>query len=141
MDAWSVCLQLAADEGVHIVLGHHAHVLQPVEWMEGEEGNQTFVAYSLGNFLSGQDQLHRQIGGILTLTIVKRTEGAKEEILIEEPEFLLTYVTFEDETNYEVLPMKRVTNEDLPEIEEHYEEVKLHMQQWLPELKITDYEG
>lgn len=134
-------VQLAADEGVHIVLGHHAHVLQPVEWVEGKEGNQTFVTYSLGNFLSGQDELYRQIGGIVTLTIVKRTKGDKEDIRIEQPEFLPTYVTFEDETNYEVMPMKHVTNEDLPKAGEHYEEIKTHMQQWLPELGIEEYVG
>src|SRR5699024_6454694 len=28
-------MQFAADEGVDITLGHHPHVLQPVEWVEG----------------------------------------------------------------------------------------------------------
>lgn len=131
-------VQLAADEGVHIVLGHHSHVLQPVEWVEGKEGNKTFVAYSLGNFLSGQDKLYRQIGGILTLHIVKTIDGNREEITIEQPEFLPTYVTFENETNYEVWPMAAVTDEQLPDAGMHYEEMKDHMQQWMPELEIAE---
>ena len=42
-----------ADLGVDIVLGTHTHTLQPVEWIEGQDGHKTLVAYSLGNFISG----------------------------------------------------------------------------------------
>src|SRR5699024_10968554 len=55
-------MQFAADEGVDITLGHHPHVLQPVEWVEGENGNEMFAIYSLGNFLSGQDKPYTQTG-------------------------------------------------------------------------------
>ncbi|SES97014.1 poly-gamma-glutamate synthesis protein (capsule biosynthesis protein) [Oceanobacillus limi] len=55
-------VQFAADQGVHVVLGHHPHVLQPLERVTGENGNETLVAYSLGNFLSGQDEFYRRIG-------------------------------------------------------------------------------
>lgn len=39
----------AAIEGVDIVIGHHAHVVQPVDIVDG-----TPVVYGLGNFLSNQ---------------------------------------------------------------------------------------
>src|SRR5690625_7136479 len=64
-------VQFAADEEVDIVLGHHPHVLQPIEWVEGTEGNETLAVYSLGNFLSGQEGLDRQFGDMLKYNIKK----------------------------------------------------------------------
>lgn len=43
-------VQLAADHGAHLVIGHHPHVLQPIEWIEGKNGNHMLAVYSLGNF-------------------------------------------------------------------------------------------
>jgi poly-gamma-glutamate synthesis protein (capsule biosynthesis protein) len=41
--------------GCDVILGHHPHVLQPVEWLEAG-GRRALVAYSLGNFISNQDR-------------------------------------------------------------------------------------
>jgi poly-gamma-glutamate synthesis protein (capsule biosynthesis protein) len=44
-----------AAAGADIIIGHHPHVLQPVEWLWGEgRGRPTLVAYSLGNALFDQ---------------------------------------------------------------------------------------
>ena len=43
--------KLFADLGVDVVVGEHPHVIQPVTWMDGKDGNKTLVIYSLGNFL------------------------------------------------------------------------------------------
>lgn len=40
--------------GVDLVLGHHAHVVQPVEVLHREDGSVGVIAYSLGNFISNQ---------------------------------------------------------------------------------------
>jgi poly-gamma-glutamate synthesis protein (capsule biosynthesis protein) len=46
--------ELAA-AGVDLIVGHHAHVLQPVEWIWGEgRGRPTLVAFGLGNALFDQ---------------------------------------------------------------------------------------
>ncbi|MCI0573593.1 MAG: CapA family protein [Myxococcaceae bacterium] len=42
------------DAGARIVLGHHPHVLQPLEFHRGEDGAVCLIAYSLGNFISNQ---------------------------------------------------------------------------------------
>lgn len=42
------------DGGVDLLLGHHPHVLQPVEIYPAADGRITAVAYSLGNFISNQ---------------------------------------------------------------------------------------
>lgn len=44
--------------GCDVILGHHPHVLQPVELMD-VEGHKALVAYSLGNFISNQDRMYR----------------------------------------------------------------------------------
>jgi len=54
-DRQRVLAQAFADSGADIVVGHHPHVLQPVEWVWGEgRGRPTLVAYSLGNALFDQ---------------------------------------------------------------------------------------
>lgn len=60
-----------ADLGVDIVLGTHTHTLQPVEWIEGQDGHQTLVAYSLGNFISGMLEEDSQLGGMLACDFKK----------------------------------------------------------------------
>lgn len=63
-----------ADEGVDVVIGHHPHVLQAMEWFEGEEGNEMLAYYSLGNFYSGQHYDHTDTGGIITFQVEKGEE-------------------------------------------------------------------
>lgn len=41
----------AVDAGADVVLGHHPHVLQPIEWAKGPGGRPALIAYSLGNFV------------------------------------------------------------------------------------------
>ena len=69
--------QLFADEGVDVVLGMHPHVIQPVEWVEGKHGHRTLVAYSLGNFLNGQETGDEKniLGGSVNFDINKSPKG------------------------------------------------------------------
>lgn len=46
------------EAGCDLILGHHPHVLQPVEVLESG-GRRALVAYSLGNFISNQDRMYR----------------------------------------------------------------------------------
>ncbi len=50
-----VAAELAASGQVDLVIGHHAHVPQPIARLEGgPRGEGMWVAYGLGNFLSNQ---------------------------------------------------------------------------------------
>jgi poly-gamma-glutamate synthesis protein (capsule biosynthesis protein) len=42
------------DGGVDVILGHHPHVLQPVELHAAPDGRVGLIAFSLGNFISNQ---------------------------------------------------------------------------------------
>ncbi|WP_435765671.1 CapA family protein [Oceanobacillus sp. CF4.6] len=132
-------VQFAADQGVDVVIGHHPHVLQPMEWVTGEDGNQTFVAYSLGNFLSNQQDLYQRIGGVLTFSITKTVFGDEQDIEIHSPKFMPTFVNFRsDWIDYEVIPMYKLTDKDLAGAEEQYIEIKNHMSQWMPDLEFVE---
>lgn len=43
------------EAGADIILGHHPHVLQPIEFYTTIDGRKTVIAYSLGNFISSQN--------------------------------------------------------------------------------------
>ncbi len=45
-----------ADAGALVVLGHHPHVLQPLELYRRADGRMAVIAYSLGNFVSNQSR-------------------------------------------------------------------------------------
>ena len=63
--------QLMADCGVDAIIGHHPHVLQPVEWLEGKDGNKTLCVYSLGNFMAEQAYDYNMVGGIVEFDIIQ----------------------------------------------------------------------
>jgi poly-gamma-glutamate synthesis protein (capsule biosynthesis protein) len=46
------------DAGASVVVGHHPHVLQPVETYTTQDGRNTVIFYSLGNFLSNQSRTY-----------------------------------------------------------------------------------
>lgn len=64
----------AIEAGVDIIFGHHPHVIQPVEYISRSDGSRGVVCYSLGNFISTQDQRARMIGGMLDVTILVKGE-------------------------------------------------------------------
>ncbi len=71
-----------ASLGADVILGTHSHTLQPVEWIEGENGHRTLCAYSLGNLLSTMHYNEYMVGGILTFDIVEDDSG---KVRIENP--------------------------------------------------------
>lgn len=60
---------LIADNGADVILGHHSHTLQPIEWMTASDGREVLCIYSLGNLVSGMARPVNQVGGFLTFNI------------------------------------------------------------------------
>ena len=85
-DTWA---QYFADKGVNIVIGTGPHFLQPVKKLERAGGGSTIVWFSLGNFLSTQEQVNGLIGGIATMDI----SVAKKDVT--SISFLPTYMHYE----------------------------------------------
>lgn len=83
------------EAGADVLIGHHPHVLQPIESCTARDGRTGLVAYSLGNFISSQsaevsfeNKTHRKAlrgdGIILSITATKeggRTRVAHAEFL------------------------------------------------------------
>ena len=83
------------EAGADIILGHHPHVLQPIETYTATDGRQGLIAYSLGNFTSSQnysigyenrDDVRARRGDEIILALTVRKEG--EKITIPRAEFL-----------------------------------------------------
>lgn len=123
--------QMLVNEGVDIIFGSHPHVLQPMEWLEGKDGNKGLVVYSLGNFLSGQDEEYRDIGGMVSVRVQKTTNQNGQAITLLEPTFYPTFVSSEAERNYIIHPLK----DSEAAIEKYdssiYEKITNHMLQYI----------
>ncbi|MCR8641728.1 CapA family protein [Paenibacillus sp. N1-5-1-14] len=130
----------AVDQGADIILGHHTHVLQPVEWMTREDGSRAFVIYSLGNFLAAQElnEPRRYIGGILNVDIELVKEGDKKTLQVTNPTFLPTYVDHRKWRKYEIQLLSKVTEESLPNSKMWLSKLRVEMTRWMPELKIVE---
>ena len=94
-----------SDAGADVIIGHHPHVLQPPEWIENSKGNRTFVAYSLGNFFSGQNGLYRQIGAVLRIKI-RKPDIHYNKVIIENPRYDLTFVNRKERLRYDIYTFK-----------------------------------
>ena len=79
--------QLLCDNGADVILGHHPHVLQPIEWIESENGNKTLCIYSLGNLVSAMVNWKNMLGGFLTFDIVAMSDG---NVFVYSPAFVPT---------------------------------------------------
>lgn len=125
--------QFLVDEGVDIIFGHHPHVLQPMEWLTAADGRKSLVVYSLGNFLSGQMWDYKDIGGLATVEITKRITPGGTEVVLDNPEFLPTFVSSSRQSNYKVVPLKEAGKFGLAGAENKYNEIMNHMTQFIKE--------
>jgi poly-gamma-glutamate capsule biosynthesis protein CapA/YwtB (metallophosphatase superfamily) len=124
-----------ANDGADLIIGHHPHVLQPMEWITREDGKKTFVAYSLGNFLSGQVRDYKDIGGVLDIEIVKESKDNKVNITLQNPLFTPTYVSSLHQHQYEVIPLANAATVGLQNAKTVYSEINQHMNQWIASAK------
>lgn len=68
------------DHGADIILGGHSHVPQPLELRTLPDGRQGFVCYSLGNFISSQNDPLTDTTAVLTLELTRDNETGKTEV-------------------------------------------------------------
>jgi poly-gamma-glutamate synthesis protein (capsule biosynthesis protein) len=94
--------------GAHLVIGSHPHVLQPMEWRK--QDNQ-LVAYSLGNFVSGQRKRYTDGGALIRIELekVKFNDGSSLTG-IDTAGYILEWVyrTNDAKKDYFVLPVPDV---------------------------------
>lgn len=56
-----------AEAGATAVIGSHPHVLEPWEKYVTKDGRETLIAYSLGNFVAGQNGIEKKTGVVVYL--------------------------------------------------------------------------
>ncbi|MBR6620822.1 MAG: CapA family protein [Clostridia bacterium] len=76
--------QKVADWGADLIIGTHPHTLQAVESLTAADGRQVPVMYSLGNFVSTQNERKRLVGGIANISITK--DFSSGEITVGKPQ-------------------------------------------------------
>ncbi|MGL4821054.1 MAG: CapA family protein [Bacilli bacterium] len=128
--------QWLSDEGVHIVLGSHPHVLQPPTWVKGKGGNKTFVAYSMGNFLSAQIGVDKLTGGIFTIDVVKTVTDGKVSIALERPSARVVYNHYRNFRNFKLIPMQDVTNAQLQNVDQHRKQTIKRLRTYIQDLRV-----
>lgn len=70
------------EQGVDVIIGGHPHVLQPYTTITGNSGKETLVFYSLGNFVSTQNQVPELLGGMGKFTIEKTVVNGETTVKI-----------------------------------------------------------
>lgn len=100
VDLTEFCFRL----GVTLVIGAHPHVIQPMEWRK--EKNQ-FVAYSLGNFVSGQRKRYTDGGAMAYIELEKVQYADSSSTRIEKAEYYLQWVyrTVDTQKDYYIIPV------------------------------------
>ena len=79
--------------GVDLLLGHHTHVLGPVQVVHAADGRVGVIAYSLGNYISNQSAWyepglnppsagHPRDGVVLSIRVVKREYGNADQQVV-----------------------------------------------------------
>ncbi len=66
-----------ADLDVDLVLGTHAHIMQPVKYVMGDTGNTVPVVFGLSDFVSGWTTTNYILSGLFTCEFVRGEAGVE----------------------------------------------------------------
>lgn len=100
--------QFMADNGADIIVGTHPHVIEPVERITNADGKEVLVYWSLGNFISNQDEVPRMLGLLAEIIIRQDESGTYFVQTMDTP--IVTHI--ESYSNYfEVYPLWDYTEE------------------------------
>ncbi len=95
--------------GVAIVIGHHPHVIEPIEFI-----GDTLVIYSLGNFISSQNGADRLSGAMVDVKLNIKEEAGVKTKSIENVETRLIYTHYKSNGvtryGYLVYPYEMLNN-------------------------------
>ena len=111
--------QFLADQGVDIIIGTHPHVIQPIEYI-----NKTLVIYSLGNFISSQNEENTRVGMMVSLDVNKHVENDTTTIEVSNVKADLTWTYRENYRKFKVIPFNELNDKQLKNHEQIYEKYK-----------------
>lgn len=122
--------------GVDLIIGAHPHVVEAVEYINN---GQTFVIYSLGNFISGQIGVDKLTGLMMEVTIRKEVDTrGNTKVSIINPKADLIYTRYNmnsNNWNFKVFPYSQLNDNILPSYKSYYEKYKAVVSSRYPELQ------
>lgn len=95
------------ENGADMILGNHASAVQKMEVMQSPEGKNVLVAYSLGNYISGETMDISKIELVLNIELIK--SGETGEVVLSKVDYTPIYVLdrgTKAENRYELIDMK-----------------------------------
>ena len=122
--------------GVDLIIGAHPHVIQTVEYINDKK---TFVIYSLGNFISDQNDVDNFTGLAMEVTLKKvvNVDDTVEKSVID-PKAELVYTTTVKRGGvnhqFKVVPYPQLSDSQLPNHAALYEKYKAIVNECYPEL-------
>ena len=82
--------QFLFNNNVRIIIGHHPHVVQPIQTIKLDDGITHAVFYSLGNFVSNQRKQNRDGGMLAEIVLSKQINNGP--VIIESVDYSLVWV-------------------------------------------------
>ncbi len=122
--------------GVDLIIGAHPHVIETVEYINDQK---TFVVYSLGNFISDQNDVDNFTGLAFEVTLHKHVDIDDTVInTVENPKAELVYTTTVKRGsvnhNFKVVPYPQLTDDQLRNHDSYYERYKAIVNERFPNL-------
>lgn len=122
-----------SSQGVDIIIGHHPHVVQPIEFID-----DTLVIYSLGNLISAQKEFHKLVGMMVSLDIVKKDINNNIIIDIKDIRSQLIYTYYNNYKDFKVIPYNKLNNKILPNYEEKLKPYVEVIQEYEKNIQVND---
>jgi poly-gamma-glutamate capsule biosynthesis protein CapA/YwtB (metallophosphatase superfamily) len=108
-DQRTLARKLAGSKAVDLILGHHAHVVQPVARVKGRH-----VVYGMGNFLSNQSSDCCPVAAQDGVIVHIRVREIRGRLRVARVLYSPTWV---DRGSYRILPVKRALRDpDTPDV-------------------------
>ncbi|GEL76279.1 CapA family protein [Tenuibacillus multivorans] len=132
--------ELLSSHGADVIIGHHPHVLQPVDWIASDDGQESFVAYSLGNFLSGQIGTERLIGSIMQIELTKTIhENNKITHKVSNAKMMPTYNQYQNFSDYSIMPLVEVNEYQLANSKKWFEQTEELIKTFTDSVEVVPY--
>ena len=104
--------ELCFREGAKLVIGAHPHVVQPMEWSKEID---KLIAYSLGNFVSGQRPRYRDGGAMLWVELEKIKKDSVSSTSIKQAQYELQWIykTSGVKSQFYILPVQQFEDDTI----------------------------
>jgi len=106
--------QFFLENGVDLVIGTHPHVIEPIELLKDDSGNEMLVYYSLGNYVnstaSEESNIGRRMLGAMAEINIKRDDNGDVIIDNYTAHPIVTYVS-SNKKNISVFPLSMFNDE------------------------------